>query len=206
MEHFKLTYFDFDGGRAEPTRITMTIGGIPFEDHRISFDEFRELRAATPFNAVPVLDTGHGVYAQSNAMNRYFGRQAGLYPEDLWQVFLCDEVMDAVEDADHHIGRTFGMKGDELKTARTRLVDDVLTRFLRTLAQRLEDAGGEYFAGGRLSVADLKVFVWVRWLRSGVLDHVPTDLVDRTAPSLVQHYDRVASNPGVAAYYAGRGK
>ena len=31
-----------------------------------------------------------------------------------------------------------------------------------------------------VSVADIKVFVWIRHLRSGALDHVPTDLPDRS--------------------------
>ena len=64
--------------------------------------------------------------------------------------------------------------------------------------------GGEYFADQRLTVADLKIFIWVRWLRSGVLDHIPKDLVDRVAPLLVKHSERVASHPGVAEYYRRR--
>jgi glutathione S-transferase len=38
------------------------------------------------------------------------------------------------------------------------------------------------------------------------LDHIPKDLVDRVAPALVQHNERVASNPKIAAYYAARKK
>jgi glutathione S-transferase len=65
-------------------------------------------------------------------------------------------------------------------------------------------AGGEYFADNRLTVADLKVFQWIRWLRSGALDHIPKDLVDRVAPQLVKHFERVASHPKVAEYYTRR--
>jgi len=82
MSTIKLTDFDVDGGRAEPTRIALSIGGIAFEDHRISFSEFGRMRASTPFNALPAIEMNDGVYTQSNAMNRYFGKQAGLYPED----------------------------------------------------------------------------------------------------------------------------
>ena len=206
MSKIKLTYFDVDGGRAEPTRIVMSIGGIEFEDHRISFSEFGRMRASTPFNAVPTVEVNGGVYTQSNAMNRYFGKQAGLYPEDPWQAFLCDEVMDAVEDLMVFLIRTFGMQGDELKTAREKLVDGAFTTYLETLNARLEAAGGEYFADNRLTVADLKVFVWIRGLKSGVLDHVPTELVDRVAPLLVQHLERIAAESGVVAYYERRGK
>lgn len=73
------------------------------------------------------------------------------------------------------------------------------------LQQRLEARGGRYFAADRLSVADLKVFVLMRQLRSGMLDHVPTDLADRIAPKLVEHYERIKNDPGVKAYYAKHG-
>jgi glutathione S-transferase len=51
-------------------------------------------------------------------------------------------------------------------------------------------------------VADLKVMVWVRSLRSGILDYVPADLPDKLAPKLVDHLDRVVQHPKVVEYYA----
>ena len=32
MPHYKLTYFDMDGGRGEPVRIAFHIAGIAFDD------------------------------------------------------------------------------------------------------------------------------------------------------------------------------
>jgi glutathione S-transferase len=204
MNQIKLTYFDIDGGRAEPTRIALSIAGIPFEDHRISFEEFRKLREGTPLSAVPVVEIDGTLYTQCNAMNRYFGKLAGLYPSDPWQAFLCDEALDIIEDASRALSPTLGLKGDELKAAREALVDGPYTRILKTLGARLDAAGGEYFADGRLTMADIKVFLWVRRLKSGGIDHVPTDLPDRVAPRLVGHMERIAAEPGVAAYYAKR--
>jgi hypothetical protein len=45
----------------------------------------------------------------------------------------------------------------------------------------------------------------LRHLKSGALDHVPTDLVDRIAPKLLEHYERIRNEPGVKAYYAEHG-
>jgi glutathione S-transferase len=46
------------------------------------------------------------------------------------------------------------------------------------------------------------VFVEMRGLNSGRLDHVPADLVETVAPALNAHLQRVAQNPAVVAYYA----
>jgi hypothetical protein len=57
MPRYKLTYFDFDGGRGEPIRIAFHAAGIAFEDHRLNFAQFSEMRQSTPFNSLPVLES-----------------------------------------------------------------------------------------------------------------------------------------------------
>lgn len=204
MTRYKLTYFDIDGGRGEPVRIAFDAAGIDFEDHRISFAEFMEARDAMPFRCAPVLEIDGVPVTQSNAMLRHVGRLAGLYPEDGLQALYCDETMDAVEDMLHHIVRTFGLEGDALEKARRELMDGWLTTFIEGFGELLTRGGGEYFADGRLTVADLKVYVQVRSLRGGHLDHVPADFVDRLAPNLAEHEERIANESIVRAYYASR--
>ncbi|MGB2817583.1 MAG: glutathione S-transferase [Burkholderiaceae bacterium] len=204
MAKIKLTYFDFDGGRGEPARLAFHIGGISFEDHRLAGKDWPAFRDRTPFLGLPILEVDGQVVSQSNSINRYVGKLTGLYPEDDWQALLCDEVMDAVEDVSTRIGQTIDLPGDAKKAAREALAAGHLKRYLEQFQARLQAAGGEYFAGGRLTVADLKVFMLIRWLRSGVLDHIPKGLVDSVAPQLVQHFDRIASHPKIAEYYQRR--
>ena len=202
MTRFKLTYFDFDGGRGEPIRLAFHIGGIEFEDVRLKSPEFREARESFRFLALPVLEVDGEQVSQSNSTLRFVGKAAGLYPTDDLQALFCDEVMDACEDLDHAIGATFGLKGDEMKRAREALLQGPIPKFIKGLDGLLARGGGRYFADGRLTVADLKVFVQMRALGKGVLDHVPTDVVEGLAPSLAEHRDRIADDPGVVAYYA----
>ena len=204
MTNIKLKYFDFDGGRGEPVRIALHHGGIEFEDDRISFQEFMETRESTRFNSVPTMEIDGTGVTQTNAMLRYVGKKVGLYPEDELQAFYCDEPMEAIEDLLHRIVATFGVEGDELKAARDELVAGWLTTFIKGLDELLTRSGGEYFADNRLTVADLKVFVQTRSLASGTLDHVPTDIVEKLAPALAAHRDRIAAHPVVTAYYAAR--
>ena len=127
-----------------------------------------------------------------------------MYPTDEMQALYCDEVMDAIEDLLHYIVQTFFLEGDELKEAREKLVDGWLTVFLKGLDELLVRGGGEYFADKALTMADLKTFVQTRSLCAGNLDHVPTDIVQRVAPGLLAHKERIASDPRVIAYYAAR--
>jgi prostaglandin-H2 D-isomerase / glutathione transferase len=202
MTQLKLSYFDLHGGRGEPVRLALAIGGVPFEDHRFSFPEFAEVRKTAPFGQVPLLEVNGVTVTQCDAMLRYAGKLAGLYPTDAYQAMLCDEVSYVVEEANVKLSPTFRMKDEELKAARLALVSGSMTTYLAWLQKRLLAQGGEYFADNRLTVADLKVFVDVRGLNSGRLDHVPTDLVAQVAPALIAHHQRVAQHPGVAAHYA----
>ena len=204
MPNLKLTYFDIHGGRGEPARLALFIGGVAFEDDRISFREFGAKRGGYPFKRVPVLQVGDVELSQCNSINRYVGKLAGLYPSDPLQAAYCDEAMDAVEDIVSQGVVTMQMEDEaEKKAAREALASGPIPLYLERLQEMLEARGGEYFADGKLTVADLKVMVWVRSLRSGILDHVPADLPDRHAPKLVEHLERVLAEPKVAEYYGG---
>ena len=86
---------------------------------------------------------------------------------------------------------------------REKLVDGWVTIFLKGLNEMLE-RGGDHFADNKLTVADLKVAVLTGWLMSGELDHIPADIVQKNAPLLVKHAERVSADPVVKAYNASR--
>ena len=204
MQTLKLTYFDFSGGRGEPARLALHIGGIEFEDYRFPINDFTAIRATTPLQQVPTLTVDGQQITQSNAINRYVGKLAGLYPEDNFQALLCDEIMDALEDVTQKLVNTFSMSGDEQKHVREALVEGPLSQYLKWIEARLIEQGGEYFIEQRLTIADLKVFVWVKSLNSGHLDHIPTTLVEHVAPKLLEHNKRLSDTPAILEYYSKR--
>jgi glutathione S-transferase len=204
MPEYKLTYFDFDGGRGEPIRIALHAAGIEFEDVRWSFQEFGANRQGLRFNAVPTLEIDGNSFCQSNALGRYVGKMAGLYPEDALQALYCDEVVGALEDISHYVVQTFGLEGDALKQARETLMSGRLTVFLQGLGELLARGGGQYFADQRLTIADLKMFVQMKSLTSGNMDHIPADFASNLVPSLAEHMQRVSEHEIVKAYYASR--
>ena len=205
MQKYKLIYFDIPGGRGEPLRMAMHAAGIDYTDERWTFPEFGEKRSELRFRAVPVLEIDGKVVTQSNAIGRYLGKQAGLYPDDPVQALYCDEVCDAVEDMIHYIVQTFGLKGDDLRQAREQLVETRLKTFIAGFDELLQRGGGEYFANNALTMADLKMFVQISSMTSGNLEHIPTDLIEKLAPSLLAHQNRVMESDVVQAYVRDRG-
>ena len=205
MPELKLTYFGFDGGRAEPVRIALSSGGIPFEDIRFPISEWPEYRDRAPLRQVPVLEVDGELITQTNSMLRYAGKMTGLYPEDPLEALHCDEAMTMVEEMYHKIGPTMFMEDEEEKRlAREALASGPISLFLGRFEDILKQRGGTYFAGNKFSVADLKVFLWVQNLKSGTLEYIDTDIVDRVAPTVAQHFERISAEPVVVGYYENR--
>lgn len=202
MTILKLSYFDINGGRAEPIRLALALGNIAFEDHRFSFDEFAEQRLKMPLGQVPVLAVDNVQITQTNAMLRYAGKQAKLYPSDAYQALLCDEVLDTVEDCINKIVPSMFLSGEEQKLAREQLVQKDLPKYFGFLGAKLLQQKSGWFADQQLTIAELKLSALVGWINSGGLDHVPTDLIASIAPNLNKSYQRVAEHEGVKAYYA----
>ena len=203
MPELKLRYFDFHGGRGEPARLAFAMGGVAFDDERIPVADWPSRKASTPLGAIPVLEVDGEAITQSSAILRYAGRLTGMYPDDAIEALRCDEIIDAIEDMTMQLVATFGIEDDdEMRARRSDLVETVLTPHLRWLDAKLA-ASGEFLLGAAPSVADLKAFVVVRTLRSGQLDHVPTDLVASVAPRVEDWAARFEKLPVVTAYYDG---
>lgn len=202
----KLSYFDFDGGRGEAVRLALTMGKLPFEDDRLSREGFVARRSEMPYGALPVLFVDGKPLAQSNAICRYVGKLTDMYPSDPWQAALCDEILDTVEEVTMHIGATMSLDDAQKRDRRLKLVTETLPPLLGGLENRLQSGGGDFFVMHSLSVADLKCSDTMGWLRSGMIDHIAKDFVDKVAPALAQHNDRVVKEPRISAYYAQRAK
>ena len=55
-----------------------------------------------------------------------------------------------------------------------------------------------------LTIADLKAFGILRWLSSGKLEHISSDLLETVAPKLNDYMTRIAKLPAIAEYYGSR--
>jgi glutathione S-transferase len=97
----QLRYYYLDKRvKGESVRLALVVGGIEFEDVRLTYEEVQNMRAAgkLPFSQVPALQIGSGedapIWAQSQALLRWAGRKGGLYPEE--HQLLIDAVTDVM--------------------------------------------------------------------------------------------------------------
>jgi glutathione S-transferase len=187
----KLSYFDFPGGRGEPARLAMNLAGIAFEDQRIPITDWPTVKADYLYQQVPVMEVDGKVLNQSNAINRLVGKMADLYPQDIWEAAVCDDVMDTADDLMQLLVNTFFMPEEEKQRVRTELVAGAIPMFLSGLNTTLLANGGEFFCDGRLTMADLKILMIIRNLSSGNLDYVPASIVAEHAADLLPHRQRI---------------
>jgi glutathione S-transferase len=203
VPNLKLTYFD-SPGRAEPVRVALKLGGVPFEDVRLQFPQFAEAKARGdfPLGALPVLDVDGVRIAETASILRYVARlgDAPLYPSDPWKALLVDSALDALNDTFSHAllpslferdpAKKLAMRA-ELAAGKMKLVFDYVEGLIAT-------SGGPFVAGAELSIADLVVALQVLQIRSGRLDGLTEGML-ADWPRLGALTDAYLAHPGVAA-------
>ena len=201
MSKPRLTYFDFAGSRGEECRIALHLAGVDFDDVRVKGADWPALKEHTPFGAMPVLHMpGKPPLAHSNAILVYIGREHGLHPVDAFEAARHEAVMSAVEELRHAIAPTLRISDPEQKrAARESLAANELATWGGQIERQLGD--GPFVGGQSLQVSDIKLYMMVRWLTSGTLDHVPVSVLDH-CPKLLRLYRAIGDHAGVKAWLA----
>ena len=201
MSKPRLIYFDFAGSRGEECRFALHLAGIDFEDVRVKSGDWPAMKANTPFGAMPVLEIpGKAPLAHSNAILVLIGRQHGLHPSDAFEAARHESLMCAVEELRHTLTPALRITDPEHKrAAREALAANELPTWGSQVERQIGD--GPFLGGAALQVADIKLYMVVRWLTTGVVDHVPTTVFDH-CPKLMRLYRAVGEHAGVKAWPA----
>ena len=202
-----LYYFKIPFWRAEVTRLSLYIGDIPFEDYRIEgndYDKFKKTgelpnKKIAPFKQLPVLDVDGKIFAQTGAIARFCGKLSGLYPKnDDYKAALIDQIIEGAQDINYLVT----LSGRDKDLERKKIARDILaTRHVPKWFQFLEDLLKQntesiYFVGGDLTIADLAIWRLLGWLKSGMLDGVPSTILDNYE-NLNKLREQIYKNPKV---------
>lgn len=200
MSKVTLHYFDMAGGRGEEVRLALHVAGIEFYDHRVKREEWPELKSNTPFGQMPILEIeGKGIFSQSNAILGLVGSQHELLPSDPFEAAHHIAILNASEDLRCVINRTMRLKDDaEKKKAR----EEIVAGYLKEWSDNIEALiKGPYFGGNDLSVADLKLYIVMNWIKRGIVDHIPASSFD-SYPKLSTLFDAVQNHPKIVDWYS----
>mgnify|MGYP001179922998 CR=1 FL=1 len=202
--NIRLIYFDMPFWRAEASRIALFLGGIPFDDVRTTGEEFEKLKTAgtLPYGQLPVLEVDGTVIAQSVAIARFCGKQAGLYPMDNdVNAARVDELLDTATQITELLSPSFGETDSGKRAAmRDELASQTLPTWLGFLESRLiSNRESGYFVGPQLTIADLAIWRLLGWITGGHLDGIPTNLLD-SHPKLDSHFQNIDGHDGVRSW------
>ena len=200
----KIYYSHLPFWRAEVLRVSLFIKDIPFEDVRISREEFINLIKTgflpngkrSPFHQLPVIEVDGEIIGQTGAIARYCGKVSNLYADDMLKAAKIDQIIDAATDITNVVSPTIREKDQEKKMEdRKVLVNKLLPRWFRYLENLLSEDDSTWFVE-KMTIADIAMWRLLGWLTSGIIDGIPTSVVD-DFPKLKNIHHQVHTHPKV---------
>lgn len=199
----QLIYFNVPG-RVAGLRIVMfkVYGKDGWEDRRVDFKDWPAIKPTLPLQFLPVLilPDGRKVH-QADAILRWAGKKAELYPTDPDQALFVDEMISTVYEALSKGPRPSSIiKPEMLPTLWKDFTEGPLKMYFDYIQKQL--SVGPFFAGDSkddMSIADLALYMLVNYFVNGEIPHVASSYMDGW-PKIVRNYAAVKSHPLVKAY------
>lgn len=210
---YELYYWPGIQGRGEYVRLALEEAGADYADvarterGMAAMMRMMEGKGGTPPFAPPFLKAGRLVIGQTANILFYLGSRHGLAPKaeagKLWvhqlQLTVTDFVLE-IHDTHHPLGPTFYYE-DQRSPAKKRTSEfwnERVPKYLGYFEGLLENNGGAYLTGRRLTYVDLSLFQIVDGLRYAFPKRMKA--FERQIPGLVELHDRVATRPNIKAY------
>ena len=200
----KIYYSHLPFWRAEVLRVSLFIKDIPFEDVRVSREEFIHLIKTgflpngkrSPFHQLPVIEVDDKIIGQTGAIARYCGKVSNLYSDDMLKAAKIDQIIDAATDITNVVSPTIREKNEVKKMEdRKVLVNKLLPRWFKYLENLLSEDDSTWFVE-KMTIADIAMWRLLGWLTSGIIDGIPTSVVD-DFPKLKNIHHQVHTHPKV---------
>jgi glutathione S-transferase len=188
-----IAYFEARA-RIEPIRVILEELAIPYEDQRVSFEAWGEMKSDTPFGALPSYRKDDMEIFQSHAIIRHLARVHDLYGSTEAERVRCDVVEEALCDLSELVGKALWRP--HFAEERADYIANELGPTLHRLEQFLksnQNLGG-FWVGSSLTFVDLVAFA--------ILDSTGAMFPEalEKCPALRDFCDEIASRPRIAAY------
>jgi prostaglandin-H2 D-isomerase / glutathione transferase len=217
----KLTYFDIEG-LAEQIRLAFALSGTEYEDSRVKFPDWPQLKPTMPYGVLPVLTVDGGpMHAQSGALLRWAGKEFSetLYPAE--KLLEIEEAIGVVQDMQDSWAPAFVLpmrparfgyaedfqNTDEGKALVEKMrkdwISNELPRFAKYFTDLMDKNGGGLWLASPdgPTIADCKLIPALRVFTRGHLDHVPPQCLNEF-PRLVEYIKRFCALDQVKGRYS----
>ncbi|KAL9647731.1 hypothetical protein ABK040_015219 [Willaertia magna] len=154
---YELTYFHFPG-KAEPIKMILEVGNIPYKYHGITFEDWPSIKHSTRYGQIPFLkrsnDNSEFELYQPLVIARYLAKESGLYPIDNYQAAQSDEYVNVVKDQVEEFYKAFfgPNKDEDIK----KFYAITFPNVLKALENQVKSTG--YLVGSGLTWADIYLF------------------------------------------------
>jgi glutathione S-transferase len=193
---YRLSYFNLRG-RAEPIRILFKLANQTFDDKRIEFSEWPQLKKTIQFEQLPILEVTENskvtTIAQSNAIIRFLANRLGLSGANEFENAQCDMIAEQIRDVRDSLVVLYRMKdGDEKQQLLDKAMSESVPNGYKLVQNVLERSQSGFLVGDKISYVDVILVLSYDWLRERK-DEILSQL-----PTLKKHHDKICSIPVIA--------
>ena len=112
----RLVYFNAHG-RADAIRMLLAHAKVEYENKIINSEEWMQgdIKKEMALGQAPLMNIDGKSLIQSMAILRFIGRKYGYYPEDAYQAYLVDLIMDAQGDYINEYAKFYFAKDNKEK-------------------------------------------------------------------------------------------
>jgi len=204
---YTLHYFNARG-RGEIIRYMFVFAKMPYNDHRMTQDEWAQFKPKAPLGQVPLLECnkeGKSQFlCQSGAIIRHVAFATGLIGKNPYETARADEAFESLKEVLEAGGKVMFEKDPARKEElMQQLKTEVAPRIFGFLEKRLVDNGGKNLAGGEgYTYADLFVAQFLDSMAKRPM--MDMAMMAKNFPNVVALAKNINESPEIAAYLAKR--
>ncbi|XP_050067539.1 glutathione S-transferase [Anopheles maculipalpis] len=198
MPDYKVYYFNVKA-LGEPLRFLLSYGNLPFDDVRITREEWPALKPTMPMGQMPVLEVDGKRVHQSLAMCRYVAKQINLAGDNPLEALQIDAIVDTINDFRLKIAIVAYEPDDLVKEKKMITLNNEVIPFYLTKLNVIAKENNGHLVLGKPTWADVYF--------AGILDYLnyltKTNLLENF-PNLQDVVNKVLDNENIKAYIAKR--
>nr|UOU03303.1 glutathione S-transferase sigma 14 [Brachionus rubens] len=158
--NYVLNYFDLSG-RGELIRLVFAAGNIDYEDNRVKFEEWPQIKDYMPLGQLPTLQVNdEPLLVQSLSIARFVAKEAGLAGRDSEEMAKVDSVLETCKEFVEEFVAQLGPQLRNPTDEKNQIVDEFFASHVPENLERIQRlvelyGSNGYSVGDQLTVADL---------------------------------------------------